>query len=85
MAVDYARREFQRNALGQRQSLTEDREKFRKYRDHLRPLKGHWPEKMLADLYLFYCNLQKPYEKFSKTYPGIDIIAITNMLCAAGF
>jgi len=70
MAVDHARREFQRNALGQRQSLTEDREKFRKYRDHLRPLKGHWPEKMLADLYLFYCNLQKPYEKFSKTYPA---------------
>jgi len=70
MAVDHARREFQRNALGQRQSLTEDREKYRAYRERLRKRTGHWLEKILADLYLFYCNLQKPYEKVSHSYPA---------------
>lgn len=70
IAVDYARRAFQRNALGQRQSLAEDQKKFRIYRNHLRTKQGHWPEKFLADIYLFYCNLQKPYETISRSYPA---------------
>jgi len=70
MAVDYARREFQRHALDKQKSLTEDRQNFIVYRDHLRGTSGHWPEKILADIYLFYCNLQKPYEKMSRRYPA---------------
>lgn len=70
MAVDYARREFMRHALGVQQSLTKDRKKFITYRHHLRQKPGRWPEKILANIYLFYCGMQKPYEKISRTYPA---------------
>ncbi|MFH1214065.1 MAG: CDP-alcohol phosphatidyltransferase family protein [Candidatus Neomarinimicrobiota bacterium] len=70
VAVDHARREFQHNALGQRQSLAEDRKRFQAYRNHLRLKRGRWLEKFLADVYLFYCGMQKPYEKTTRKYPA---------------
>lgn len=70
MAVDHARREFQRNALEQCPSSAGGRQNFQNYREQLSRSKGHWSDKLLASLYLFYCNVQKPNAKFSRTYPA---------------